>query len=246
MLAVLIGWELWITLGKVPLYLVPPPSKVVVAMFAQGGPLLTQSWVTLQEILLGFLLSVCVALPLSIAIVASRAFEKSVYPLLVASQVVPKVAIAPALHHLVRLRHAAEGTDCLPDRLLPDRHRFGHRPAGRWRSRSSTWLSRWAQASGRCSPRFGCRTRCRACLAVSRLRDVFGHWRNRRRVHRGGPGDRTRAAACERQPRHRDALCRRRLPDDHWRFLIFFIMDVIERLLIPWHVSRRIEHVRGG
>lgn len=95
MLAILAAWELWIALAQVPLYLIPPPSKVIASMVTQSPHLLAQSWVTLQEIVLGFLLSVVVAVPLSILIVSSKAFEKSVYPLLVASQVVPKVAIAP-------------------------------------------------------------------------------------------------------------------------------------------------------
>lgn len=95
MAAVLIAWEAWVVLGKVPIYLVPPPSRVAVAMVTQNANLLSQSWVTLQEIVLGFLLSVVVAVPLAIMIVASKPFEKSIYPLLVASQVVPKVAIAP-------------------------------------------------------------------------------------------------------------------------------------------------------
>lgn len=94
-LLVLAAWQAWVVFAKVPLYLIPPPSQVLLAMVTKSGMLLTQSWVTLKEILLGFLLGIAVAVPLAILIVSSRAFEKSVYPLLVASQVVPKIAIAP-------------------------------------------------------------------------------------------------------------------------------------------------------
>jgi NitT/TauT family transport system permease protein len=95
MLGVLGVWELWVWIAKVPLYLIPAPSAVVAAMVTEASRLWPHTWVTLQEILLGFLLSVIVAVPLAILIVSSRAFEKSIYPILVASQVVPKVAIAP-------------------------------------------------------------------------------------------------------------------------------------------------------
>jgi NitT/TauT family transport system permease protein len=53
--------------------------------------------VTLYEILWGFALAVAVGLPLATLIVYSPVFERSVYPLLVASQSVPKIAIAPLL-----------------------------------------------------------------------------------------------------------------------------------------------------
>lgn len=93
--AVLAFWEVVVWAAKVPRYLLPRPSEVVVAMVIQAPALLRESLVTLQEIVIGFVLSVLVAVPLAILIVSSRPFEKSVYPLLVASQVVPKVAIAP-------------------------------------------------------------------------------------------------------------------------------------------------------
>jgi NitT/TauT family transport system permease protein len=88
-------WEAVCIFFKVPLYLLPPPSKVVVGLFANSGLLLTNSWVTLQEVLLGFLLSIVFGVPMALAIVSFRPIEKSVYPLLVGSQVVPKIALAP-------------------------------------------------------------------------------------------------------------------------------------------------------
>jgi len=92
---VLALWEAITVLFKVPLYLAPPPSRVVVALGANAGLLLHHSWATLQEILLGFLASILVGVPLAMAIVSWRTVEKSLYPILVGSQVVPKVALAP-------------------------------------------------------------------------------------------------------------------------------------------------------
>jgi NitT/TauT family transport system permease protein len=97
-IGVLVGiWELWVRLRDVPPYLMPKFSSVVGSMFTEFVPLLPDTWQTLQEIALGFGLSVIVGIPLAILIVSSRPFEKSVYPVLVTSQVVPKVAIAPLI-----------------------------------------------------------------------------------------------------------------------------------------------------
>ncbi len=91
----LLVWEVACALFKVPLYLLPPPSRIFMGLFANAGLLLNHSWTTLQEILLGFLASIVVGIPLALAIVSFRPVEKSVYPLLVGSQVVPKIALAP-------------------------------------------------------------------------------------------------------------------------------------------------------
>src|SRR4051812_5872659 len=68
-------WEAVCVFFKVPLYLLPPPSKVVVGLFANSGLLLTNSWVTLQEVLLGFLLSIVFGVPMALAIVSFRPIE---------------------------------------------------------------------------------------------------------------------------------------------------------------------------
>ena len=57
--------------------------------------LLRHGWVSTTEIMLGFLLSVVVGVPLALATFLWPAFARSVYPLLVSSQAVPKMAVAP-------------------------------------------------------------------------------------------------------------------------------------------------------
>ena len=91
----LVVWQVAVVAFAIPSYLLPAPGRVFAKMI-QAGPLLVGNGLyTLQEILLGFGLSVAVGVPLALAIVSSRVCERTVYPLLVASQVVPKVAIAP-------------------------------------------------------------------------------------------------------------------------------------------------------
>jgi NitT/TauT family transport system permease protein len=94
---VVVLWEVVVRVLAVPEYLLPTPSGIAAATVAQWRYLLLHTAVTLYEILWGFALAVGVGIPLAMLIVYSPAFERSVYPLLVASQSVPKIAIAPLL-----------------------------------------------------------------------------------------------------------------------------------------------------
>jgi NitT/TauT family transport system permease protein len=95
--AALALWEVVVIGLRVPEYLLPAPSEVVAALGDEWRYLAAHTAVTLWEILCGFALAVAVGVPLAMLIVASPLFERSVYPLLVASQSVPKIAIAPLL-----------------------------------------------------------------------------------------------------------------------------------------------------
>lgn len=94
-LAILVIWEVVVRLGNVPEYLVPPVSEVVSTMFSEASLLMPAAWTTLREVLFGFGLSIAIGIPLAVLIVTFRPLERSIYPLLVTSQVIPKVAIAP-------------------------------------------------------------------------------------------------------------------------------------------------------
>lgn len=75
-----------------------PTPEAVAGAFVQWFPLLvTEGWVTLQETVLGFLLALLVGIPMAVAIANSRVLNLMFYPLLVALQSVPKVALAPII-----------------------------------------------------------------------------------------------------------------------------------------------------
>jgi NitT/TauT family transport system permease protein len=81
----------------VPNYQVPRPMEVY-HTFRDQWPLLAQSaGVTLYETVLGFVLSVVIGLATAVFIVYSPAFDRAVFPLVLFAQVVPKIAIAPLL-----------------------------------------------------------------------------------------------------------------------------------------------------
>src|ERR1051326_4257119 len=97
LVVLLVLWEVGAVALHVPNYLLPQPSAVVRTAFNQFPYLWSNAGPTVQEIALGFGLSVVVGIPIAVAIVSSRITERCVYPLLVASQTVPKVALAPLL-----------------------------------------------------------------------------------------------------------------------------------------------------
>jgi NitT/TauT family transport system permease protein len=88
-------WELLTRAFKVPLFLLPPPSAVATSVYANFGTLAANGWTTIVEIVLGFGLSILVGVPLALAIFLWPPFSRAVLPLLVSSQAMPKVAVAP-------------------------------------------------------------------------------------------------------------------------------------------------------
>ena len=91
----LVIWEAWVRLADVPVYLLPPPTMVFADLSERWPRVLDHALVTGEEILAGFLLAVVVSVPLALAIAYSRFLEQSVYPVIVFLQIVPKIAIAP-------------------------------------------------------------------------------------------------------------------------------------------------------
>lgn len=91
----LLAWELAARAFDIPAYLLPAPSTIVVSLADNAALLLKHGWITTVEIVLGFLLSIAVGVPLALAIFMWPAFSRSVLPLLVSSQAMPKVAVAP-------------------------------------------------------------------------------------------------------------------------------------------------------
>jgi NitT/TauT family transport system permease protein len=92
-----VSWQLVVVGLGVPDYLLPAPTGVAAAIATEWRYLAVHTLVTLYEIVLGFALAVAVGIPLAMLIVYSPLIERSLYPLLVASQAVPKIAIAPLL-----------------------------------------------------------------------------------------------------------------------------------------------------
>src|ERR1043166_253706 len=88
-------WELVIDVFRIPPYLIPAPLAVAGQLVAEWPRLIAESAVTTYATLGGFALSIAFGIPIALWIAYSRTVESYVYPLLVFSQSVPKIAIAP-------------------------------------------------------------------------------------------------------------------------------------------------------
>ncbi|MFH1084719.1 MAG: ABC transporter permease [Chloroflexota bacterium] len=93
----LVAWQLAVMIWRVDRYLLPAPLDILRAGVQARGLLGQHVWQTAQETLLGFLAALAGGLLLGLAIDTSPWFRRAVYPLLVVSQTVPIVAVAPLL-----------------------------------------------------------------------------------------------------------------------------------------------------
>jgi NitT/TauT family transport system permease protein len=94
-LALLGGWELMAHWLKIPSWILPAPSTIAAAALQWAPELLFNSWVTLRETVVGFLMAIVLSLPLAILISLNPLARKLLYPILLGLQSVPKVAVAP-------------------------------------------------------------------------------------------------------------------------------------------------------
>jgi NitT/TauT family transport system permease protein len=93
--AVVIAWKLVQVGMDTKTYLLPSPELVGETAFDRRELLWEHMLVTLKEVLYGFAMAVAVAIPLAVVMASSRIIEKLLYPVLVASQGIPKSALAP-------------------------------------------------------------------------------------------------------------------------------------------------------
>lgn len=88
-------WDLLIRVFNIAPYLVPSPGQVIEQLYLEWPRLLKESWKTTQATLGGFGLTIVIGIPLAMIIAYSKIIESYLYPVLVFSQSIPKVAIAP-------------------------------------------------------------------------------------------------------------------------------------------------------
>jgi len=104
-LAVLIGlaivWEVWVRLFQVDPHELPAPSRILGAFREQGNLYADNTWRTVQETAVGFAVAVLTGLFFAFVIDATPLLRRAVYPLLIGSQTIPIIAIAPLL--IIRL-----------------------------------------------------------------------------------------------------------------------------------------------
>ncbi|MFD9072865.1 ABC transporter permease [Streptomyces lasiicapitis] len=89
------AWWVIAAAGWVESYLLPTPGATLDVIVDKPGYLWDHGLVTTYETLLGFVIAVGVGILSAVVMVYSSTVEKTLYPILLFAQVVPKIAIAP-------------------------------------------------------------------------------------------------------------------------------------------------------
>ncbi|MDP9188949.1 MAG: ABC transporter permease [Actinomycetota bacterium] len=90
-------WDLLADLFSIEDFLIPAPTDVAEAMWENRSLLAEDAWVTLREVVLGFGLAAVLGIAFALLLHLSPTLRRAFYPLLVASQTIPPVAVAPIL-----------------------------------------------------------------------------------------------------------------------------------------------------
>ncbi len=94
---ILILWQGICSLGLVDSFLLPSPVQVIKALIEEFPVLMEHSMVTLSEALIGLVLGILFGFVMAVIMDQVDALYKAFYPLIVLTQTVPTVAIAPLL-----------------------------------------------------------------------------------------------------------------------------------------------------
>lgn len=95
--AIVLAWQLYTDLLDINPIVLPSPSDVAVASTVNFSLLARHLWPTLLECVYGFALAILVGIPVAVALANSRVLNLTLYPVLIALQSVPKVAVAPII-----------------------------------------------------------------------------------------------------------------------------------------------------
>jgi NitT/TauT family transport system permease protein len=97
LVALLLAWHFYVVAFNVAPAVLPRPGAVGESIVKNWRLLMEEGRITLLESLYGFLLAFFLGVPLAVAISSSRTLNLMFYPLLIATQSLPKVALAPLI-----------------------------------------------------------------------------------------------------------------------------------------------------
>src|SRR5512132_2813205 len=96
-LALLLAWYLFVTLGKVPQFVMPSPGATLDALLQPNYSWWTNIGATATEIFVGYFLALVVGVAFALVFTWSKALESFFMPLLVSLNMIPKVALGPLI-----------------------------------------------------------------------------------------------------------------------------------------------------
>ena len=95
--ALLVAWELVVRLGHVPEYLLPAPTQILADLKTDWVILWSAMLVTLKEVVLGFVIATVAGVGLAVVLHLYGPLRRAMYPILIGSQTIPIVVLAPIL-----------------------------------------------------------------------------------------------------------------------------------------------------
>jgi NitT/TauT family transport system permease protein len=95
LLGILVVWEIFVRGAGIKPYILPAPSVVLADLWQKLPTVLAAAGFTVQPMLIGFAVAVVVGILLALVVAFSPALQDIVYPLIVFLQIVPKIAVAP-------------------------------------------------------------------------------------------------------------------------------------------------------
>lgn len=95
LLLVVVAWWVVTATGIAPRYILPSPADTWAALADNASYLARHTWVTTVETVVGFAVAIVVGIAMAVTMVYSRTMERTFYPIILVAQVIPKIAIAP-------------------------------------------------------------------------------------------------------------------------------------------------------
>jgi putative hydroxymethylpyrimidine transport system permease protein len=95
--AILVAWEVIVRAAHVPEYLLPSPTEILADLKTDWVILWPAMWVTLREVLIGFVIATVAGVGLAVLLHLYGPLRRALYPILIGSQTIPIVVLAPIL-----------------------------------------------------------------------------------------------------------------------------------------------------
>lgn len=91
----LVSWECWVDWTSIPLYILPSPSEIALSLYSEWAVLSGHAAVTLEETFIGLVIATLLGMIIAILMDRFKLFRSAIYPLLVVSQTIPVIVLAP-------------------------------------------------------------------------------------------------------------------------------------------------------
>lgn len=96
-ISIILIWEVLVVIFKVPEYLLPKPSRILLEIYANFSSLCRHTAITLLEAVIGYLIANFLGFLIAVIFVHSKTFERALYPYAIAFKTTPLIAMAPLL-----------------------------------------------------------------------------------------------------------------------------------------------------